>query len=144
MSTAFWAALERALPADCRSLFFPLLSPPFLSPLHLTWSAVPSFGLSNPKQMQSYCSDPAKRVKRMIKGLKHLLYKERLRELKLFSTEQRRIGGLGSVSVVCISNLWKGKRKKELGQSVVPRTRGKGHKLKHSKSHVIIRKIYIF
>ncbi|KAK4806805.1 LOW QUALITY PROTEIN: hypothetical protein QYF61_005601, partial [Mycteria americana] len=58
------------------------------------------------------------RATKMIKGLEHLSYEERLRELGLFSLEKRRLGG------------------------VVPsdRTRGNEHKRKHRRFRLRIRK----
>jgi len=73
-----------------------------------------------------------RRATKMIRGLEHLSYEERLRELGLFSLEKRRLRGDLTAAFQCLKGAYKRAGEGLFTRASRGRTSGNGLKLKEA------------
>jgi len=81
-----------------------------------------------------------RRARKMIRGLKHLSYEERLKEFLLYSLEKRRFWGHLNAAFQYRKETYKKEGERLLTRACNDRTRGNGFKLKDSRFRLDIRK----
>ncbi|GAB0189051.1 hypothetical protein GRJ2_001370400 [Grus japonensis] len=125
--------IKRSVTSRLREVILPIYSP-----FHLEYR-IQLWGLQHRKDMD-LLERVQRRATRMIRGLEHLSYEDRLRELGLFSLEKRRLWGDLIVAFQYSNVAYKKDEDKLFSRACSDRTRDNGFKLKESRFRLDIKK----
>ncbi|KAK4827190.1 LOW QUALITY PROTEIN: hypothetical protein QYF61_015218 [Mycteria americana] len=131
--------IRRSMSSRSREVILPLCSAPlFCSDPHLEY-CIQLWSPQHRKDMD-LLDRVQRRATKMIRGMGHLSYERRLRELRLFSLEKRRLQG----DLIATFQYFRGAYKKDgdklFSRASCDRTRGNGFELEESRFRLDIRK----
>ncbi|KFQ51003.1 hypothetical protein N334_03779, partial [Pelecanus crispus] len=95
--------------------------------------------LWGPQHRKDLLEQVQRRATKMIRGMEHLSYEKRLKELGLFSLEKRRLWGDLVVAFQYLKGAYKKDRDKLFSRTCCNRTRGNAFKLKEGRLRLGIR-----